>query len=130
MAGSKVKLTQTVVEKAKPGDKRYLLTDTEIAGFRLIVSPSGRKSYACGTVSEADAVAQSASPRSASTPRRSRSCPPGRRDWAAIVRTGGDPSEARQKQREAPTLSDLLDRYLVEYAPTEKRRAARRKTGA
>lgn len=130
MAGGKVKLTQTAVEKAEAGDKRYLLTDSEISGFRLIVSPSGRKSYALryrvgggrgGTIRE---------PKIGEHPgMKAEAARKVARDWAAIVRTGGDPSEARQKQREAPTLSDLLDRYLVEYAPTEKKASSAKEDG-
>jgi integrase len=38
------------------------------------------------------------------------------RRWAAEVATGGDPAETRSAQRAAPTVSELLDRYLSEHA--------------
>lgn len=42
---SRVKLTKTTVEKAKPGVKRYKLHDSDVAGFHLVVNPSGKKSF-------------------------------------------------------------------------------------
>ena len=39
------KLTKRTVDAAKPDVKRYVLWDSEIAGFGLRVSPAGRKSY-------------------------------------------------------------------------------------
>lgn len=33
------------------------------------------------------------------------------KDWAAQVRQGGDPMADRQAHRDAPTMSELFDRY-------------------
>lgn len=42
---SKIKLTKTVVDDAKPRDKRYTIWDGEIAGFGLRVFPTGTKNW-------------------------------------------------------------------------------------
>ena len=41
----KTKLTQTTVDRAEPEAARYILTDTVIPGFWLVVEPSGRKTF-------------------------------------------------------------------------------------
>ena len=41
----KVKLTQSAVGKAGPEAARYVLTDTVIPGFWLVVEPTRRKSF-------------------------------------------------------------------------------------
>ncbi|MEL6284515.1 MAG: hypothetical protein AAFQ73_17440, partial [Pseudomonadota bacterium] len=40
-----IKLTQSVVDRASPEDVRYVLTDTVIPGFWLVVEPTGRKAF-------------------------------------------------------------------------------------
>ena len=42
---AKAKLTQTVADRAYQRPGRYVIADTEIAGFWLVVSPTGRKSF-------------------------------------------------------------------------------------
>jgi hypothetical protein len=42
---SKVKLTKTVIDSAKPGAKDYEIRDTIIPGLLLKVTPPGRKVF-------------------------------------------------------------------------------------
>src|SRR4029453_2690909 len=47
-----------------------------------------------------------------------------RRDAAEVkvaVRRGGDPAAERDERRQAPTISDLCDRYLREHAERHKK---------
>lgn len=117
-----VKLTQNAVVAAKPGERRYTIADTEIAGFWLVVTPTGRKSFYYryrvgggrgGTVRQPlighhPALKAEAARRIAA-------------EWAACVRMGGDPAGERTATRVAPTMNALLDRYLEDHArPTKK----------
>ena len=45
MVGRRAKLTQRMIEAAKPEARRYIIGDTEIQGFRLHVLPSGKRVF-------------------------------------------------------------------------------------
>ena len=45
MANRKARLTQRTIEAAMPEASRYLIGDTEVQGFRLRVTPGGKKSF-------------------------------------------------------------------------------------
>jgi len=38
------------------------------------------------------------------------------RSWAGLVAAGGDPAADRESLRQAPTVSDLLDRFITDHA--------------
>lgn len=117
-----VKLTQSTVVAAKPEAARYVLADTSIPGFWLVVEPSGRKTFKlryrvgggrAGTVREpkiGDASAMKAE--------MARSIATG---WLADVAKGGDPSANRQAKRAAPTMTELFARYMSDHAVPNKR---------
>lgn len=44
-ASLKVRLTKTIVDSSAPGAKRYVVWDSELAGFAVRVEPSGTKSF-------------------------------------------------------------------------------------
>jgi integrase len=51
------------------------------------------------------------------------------KDLRREVDQGIDPLQARQAQREAPTMGDLLDRYIAEHLPKKRRASAREDEG-
>lgn len=122
MVGSPRKITQTVADDAAPGEKKIIISDSQIPGFRLVVTPAGRKSYYLryrvgggrgGTIREPKigdwpALKAEAARKIAG-------------DWHAIVRQGGDPSLTRQEARRAPTMSDLFKRYIDDHARPKKK---------
>lgn len=110
----KIKLTETVVDGARPEAKDYEIRDTVTPGFLLKVTPSGRRIFmlaytaangqrrkpAIGrygelTVEQARGIAQ---------------------DWLADVRRGTDPSADRAAARAAPTIKELCQRFLSDYS--------------
>lgn len=114
---SAVKITKRVVDATKPESTRQRIWDAEIAGFCLQVTPTGHKSYfykyrvgggRAGRVRWAKI-----GDHGVFTPDQARDMA---RRWAADVAIGGDPAETRSAQRAAPTVSELLDRYLGEHA--------------
>lgn len=122
MVGSQRKLTQTVADDAEPGAKRIVISDTQIPGFRLVITPTGKKSFYLryrvgggrgGTIREPKigdwpALKAEAARKIAG-------------DWHALVRQGGDPSLTRQEGRRAPTMSDLFQRYMSDHARPKKK---------
>jgi hypothetical protein len=113
----KVRLTKATVEKARPRDRRYKLHDSEVAGFHLVVSPSGKKGfylrYRVGGGRGGAIREPKIGDLATMTPEQARKIA---RDWQAEIRTGGDPGGRRQEARAAPTVSDLCARYLREHA--------------
>ncbi|MFZ1727516.1 MAG: site-specific integrase [Albidovulum sp.] len=119
---SRIKLTKTAVDQADVRAVRYSISDTEIPGYKLVVSPSGKKAFYLryrvvggrgGTIRE-----PKIGDFGAITAERARSIA---LDWVAIIRQGGDPSGARQERRAAPTMSVLFQRYLSDHARIHKK---------
>ena len=118
----KVKLTQSVVDRALPEAAAYVLTDTVLPGFWLKVAPSGTKTYRLryrvgggrgSTVREpkiGDASALKCEKARAIAA-----------EWHAEVVKGGDPSGERAAKRDAPTMAHLFERFIAEHADKTKK---------
>lgn len=117
------KLTKTMVDKLHAGDRDVWAWDDEVPGFGVRVQPSGRKTY---VVRYRNVRAQ----QRKQTIARCCDMPPDRaRDLArkvfSAVAEGRDPIAERVQDRAAPTIEQLRDRYMAEYArPYKKPRSA------
>ncbi len=116
------RLTKRVVESARPGDRAYIVWDSELAGFGLRVNISGRRTYILkyrvgggrkGTVRK-----PTIGVHGAITAVEARAIA---RDWLGKVAKGGDPGAERKAARDAPTVSDLCGRFLEEHARPHKK---------
>ena len=120
------KLTKRVVDAVRPGARDVHAWDSELPGFGLKVTPSGRRSYFCYyrtregvqrrpkigdhgplTCEEARAIA---------------------RRWLAEVALGGDPSADRRRLRpqeaskpQLPIVADLAVRHMHSYVSLHKK---------
>lgn len=106
------RISKRTVDAARCVDgKRSILWDDKLAGFGLLVLPSGVKSYVYDyrnahgtkrrlTIGKVGTI----------TPDKARELAEGH---AAAVKEGGDPLTARREMREAATVGDVLDAYLV-----------------
>lgn len=122
MPNRTAKLTTRTIKTAAPEAKRYVINDTELPGFRLVVSPAGRKTFAYryrvgggrgGAIRE-----PSIGTYGSLTADQAREIA---QDWAARARAGEDPSQDRRSERKAPNVDHLLKRYLSEHADREKK---------
>ena len=112
-----VKISKRIVDALKPASARYVAWDTELAGFGIRVSPTGRKSYVFRYRANGGRSGRSREPVIGThgnlTPDQAREIA---RGWAAVVAAGGDPAADRESLRQAPTVSDLLVRYFTDHA--------------
>ncbi len=112
------KLTKKIVESTLPQDKDLILWDSEMSGFFCKITPAGKKSYflyyrtqdrrqrkpkigdhGIMTCEQARNIAQR---------------------WLLEVSQGNDPSGQRQEQRSNPTIKELSEQYMKEYASRKK----------
>jgi integrase len=122
------KLTKRFVESLKPLPAgQVLVFDDKLAGFGLRLMPSGVRSYFV---------------QYRNAQRRSRRLTIGKhgggltadaarsKAWRILsaVKDGGDPLADRRALVKAPTVNDLLDRYIAEHVDNEKRKHPHRES--
>ena len=102
----RAKITKRVVDGVEPGDATYLVRDTEVKGFVLVVTPAGAKSYAVdyragsgrGSPKRRLTIGKHGSPWTPETARTEA------KRLLAEVAAGRDPATARQEDRKALDL--------------------------
>ena len=111
------KITKRLIDALSPGGERLILLDSELKGFGLVALPSGVRSFivqyrnASGRkrrltlgrfgVMTADGARQAA------------------REALAAVGKGLDPIGDKEALRAAPSVSELLDRYLAKHVDVD-----------
>jgi integrase len=109
------KITKRTVDAAKPEGGRFIIWDTELKGFGLLVLPTGVKSYCFNYVSPADSRERRATigKHGDWTPMQARDKAEDLRD---AVRRGEDPLSEKRAARDAASVNQLLDAYLASEA--------------
>jgi len=118
----RAKITKRVVDGAEPRAATYLVRDTEVKGFVLVVTPAGAKSYAVdyrvgsgrGSPKRRLTIGKHGSPW---TPEMARAYA---KRLLAEVAAGRDPAVARQADRKALTFDELIHLYLAEGVTHKK----------
>ena len=118
----RAKITKRVVDAAQNRSAAYLLRDSEVKGFVLVVTPAGAKSYAVdyragsgrGAPKRRLTIGKHGWPWTAETARAEA------KRLLAEVAAGRDPAAARREERQALTFSELIDLYLAEGAGHKK----------
>jgi integrase len=115
----KAKLTKRSVESIAPAQIVTIVWDTELKGFGLKVTPTGRRSYFLYYRTQSGEQRRpTIGPHGAITPDEARQIA---RKWLVDVANGRDVSAQRKADRAAETVSDLTTRYLSEYANQHKK---------
>jgi hypothetical protein len=105
-------LTQRGVEAAKPTDKRYGKPDGLVPGHRLIIHPSGEKTYALFARVNGKLVNHRIGSAAVLTLQKARAEAKRKLD---LIAGGGDPREARQEAvRTASETVEVVARRFVE----------------
>ena len=102
------KITKRAVDAAEPGRATYLLRDTELKGFVLVVTPAGVKSYAVdyrvgsgrGSPKRRLTIGKHGSPWTPETARAEA------KRLLAEVAAGRDPATAREADRRGMTFKN------------------------
>lgn len=123
----KLKLTKRVIDGLPVTGARYTATDTEIAGFCVRVSARGQKVYgfryrAGGGRNGRDRWFKIGT-HGQITVDQARSVA---RELAVETARGGDPAATRTEKRNAPTVSEMLDRYLDEHVSKKNKASTAR----
>ena len=106
-------LTKRAVDAAMAAEKQTILWDDKLKGFGLLVLPSGTKSFIVQYRSEAGRSRRLTIGRyGAFTPDQART---EASEILLSVAKGGDPMAEKRSARAAPTVDDLLDRYIREH---------------
>jgi integrase len=118
----RAKITKRIVDGAERKAATYLIRDTEIKGFVLVVTPAGAKSYA---VDYRVGSGRGAPKRRLTIGKHGSPWPPDAarmeaKRLLAEVAAGRDPAKARQNDRQALTFGELIDIYLTEGVSHKK----------
>lgn len=118
------RISKRTVDAATPLDgKRQILWDDKLAGFGLLVLPTGTKSFVFdyrnahgikrrATIGKVGSI----------TPEKARDRA---KDMAEAVRYGRDPLAERQQMRQAATVGEIFDAYLASEAFKDKAASTR-----
>jgi integrase len=117
------RITKRGIQAATIRDREYFLWDDEVSGFGVRIWPSGRKVY---VYQYRNALNRTRRPVIATTdtlsPEIAREIA---KDWAEVVRRGGDPKAIERAARSSPTVEALADRYLSEHGPKKRESSVR-----
>jgi integrase len=118
----RAKITKRAVDGVDSRDATYLVRDTEVKGFVLVVTPAGTRSYAVdyragsgrGSPKRRLTIGKHGSPWTPETARIEA------KRLLAEVAAGRDPAMARQEDRKALSFGELIDLYLSEGVSHKK----------
>ena len=116
----RIKVTKRSVESLPASDHPVVWYDDKLAGFGVRVMPSGRRFYFARyrnkhgrsrwfTIGEHGKVTAAAARAKA------------QRVLQTVAVDGSDPSGEREAFRAAPTVNDLLDRYIAEHVERQNK---------
>jgi Arm DNA-binding domain/Phage integrase, N-terminal SAM-like domain len=121
--GQRIKLTKRSVESLAPAAKPVVHYDDRLAGFGVRVMPGGRRFYFVYFVRYRNKHGRSRwftiGPHGKITADAARTM--AQRILQTVAVDGRDPSSEREAFRVAPTVNDLLDRYIAEHVEARNR---------
>lgn len=120
------RITKRTVDALKPGPKDTDYWDDQLPGFGLRVKPSGVKSYVIRYRTRTGGQRRvTLGQHGKLTPEQARQMA---QDLFAEIRKGQDPSQDRHKERSAPTLRELGERYMTDYVEVHNKPGTARET--
>jgi len=118
------KIAKRIVDAAVSKPDRYIIWDTEVKGFGLLVMPSGIKSYFYRyRNAEGRERRATIGKHGEWTPTQARAKA---EDYRQAVRDGRDPLADKRALKEAPTVAEMLDAYLASESFKDKAASTQR----
>lgn len=112
------KLTKKIIDVTLPQVKDLILWDSEIRGFMCKITPAGKKSYFLYyRTQEKRQRRPKIGDHGIMTCEQARSIA---QRWLLEVSQGKDPSAEKQEKRQNPTVKELSEQYMNEYASRKK----------
>lgn len=111
---SSVRLTKRIVDVATPGQ---CLSDADVRGFRLMVTPAGTKRFVA--TYRLAGRRQSTAALGAYPVMTVEAAREAARELLRKVRQGQDPAAQKRAATTAPTVADLFDVYVTDYAHSQ-----------
>lgn len=112
------KLTKRIVDVTNSSGKDQIIWDREIKGFGCKVTSSGKKSYFLYyRTRDGRQRRPKIGDHGVITCEQAREIA---KQWLGEVSKGNDPSAERNLLRSNPTITELFNRYMQEYAPHKK----------
>ncbi|MEO5355304.1 MAG: Arm DNA-binding domain-containing protein [Magnetococcus sp. XQGC-1] len=113
-----IKLTKRNVDTAQPGEQDVFLFDTDMTGFGLKITPTGRKTYLfqyrLNGSKRRVMIGVHGSPWTPDLARKEAA------RMLGMVADGQDPAEQKAQAKAVPTMAELCDLYLEEGTSTQK----------
>ena len=113
-----MRLTKRTVEAAKAAEREVFLWDDGLPGFGLRISPSGKRGYVIQYRAKGRTRRLALGLHGVLTAEQARRTAS---ELLSTVRRGADPSAERNAARSAPTVAELCERYLTDYAEGRKK---------
>ncbi|WP_150523127.1 tyrosine-type recombinase/integrase [Roseibium sediminis] len=118
------RLSKRRIDAAKPGTKRQFLWDDTLKGFGLVIQPTGKKNFIVQyRTLEGRSRRLSLGAYGALTPDEAKTLAT---KALSQVKQGLDPMADRQATRQAPTINDMMERYIAEYVELHNRPTTQR----
>ena len=114
-------LTERKIRDAKPGPKAIILRDREVSGFGVRIAPGGTKSFVIDYRVNGRRRLATLARCSEISLKEARTL--AGRELVAIRSGEADPLERRRGALAAPTVADLIERFLTDEAPARIERA-------
>jgi hypothetical protein len=117
----RLKLNEKTVREAANLGRDYQICDTDVRGFSVTIYPSGNRAFTLDyrVAGRQRRMTIGRWPEWTATAPRERA-----KQLRREIDEGGDPLSKRQAAREAPRISDLIERYLAEHTPNLAPRSA------
>ena len=109
------KITKRTVDAIVPHERERVVWDDEIKGFGVRVHPTGRKVYIVKYRHKGKAVKTTIGPHGPIAPADARARAA---EIITAARTGKDPAAGGRYGAKAPTMREVVKRFMTEYVPT------------
>ncbi len=112
------KLTKKIIDATSSADKDTIIWDTELKGFGFKITSADKRSYFLYyRTRDGRQRRPKIGDHGVITCEQARETA---KQWLGEVSKGNDPSSERSLLRSNPTIAELFNRYMQEYAPHKK----------